>query len=177
MFLGRDVMTTILHTHNPALIRVPRPCVPGTQSCGCRAPQPSSSTTSHPKQLLWKQLFRTHGMTRRADGEHAIGGFPAPSTLQPLHCPLHCQAPTPLPVALPGFPPAAPMLGWLMQFWPLMTAPFSSSAPSVMTSSVTMAGSTVEPSGMRATRLNRKMALSMDRKKVRAPAKKKLPGG
>jgi hypothetical protein len=40
-----------------------------------------------------------------------------------------------------------------------------------------MAGSTVEPSGMRATRLNRKMALSMDRKKVRAPAKKKLPGG
>jgi hypothetical protein len=40
-----------------------------------------------------------------------------------------------------------------MLFWPRMTVPSSSSAPSVMTSSVQMAGSTVEPSGMRATRL------------------------
>jgi hypothetical protein len=34
---------------------------------------------------------------------------------------------------------------------------------------------TIEPSGMRATRLNRKIADSRERKKVRAPAKKKLP--
>ena len=51
----------------------------------------------------------------------------------------------------------------------------TSSAPSVMRSSVQMAGSTIEPSGMRATRENRKMAASRDWKKMRAPAKKKLP--
>ncbi len=56
-----------------------------------------------------------------------------------------------------------------------MMVPFAISAPSVMRSSVQMAGSTREPSGMRATRLNRKIAASSERKNSRAPAKKKLP--
>lgn len=56
-----------------------------------------------------------------------------------------------------------------------MMVPLAISAPSVMRSSVQMAGSTREPSGMRATRLNRKMAASSERKNRRAPAKKKLP--
>jgi hypothetical protein len=44
-----------------------------------------------------------------------------------------------------------------------------------MRSSVQMAGSTREPSGMCATLLNRKMAASSDLKNSRAPAKKKFP--
>ena len=44
-----------------------------------------------------------------------------------------------------------------------------------MRSSVQMAGSTSEPSGIRATRENRKMAASREWKNMRAPAKKKLP--
>lgn len=51
----------------------------------------------------------------------------------------------------------------------------TSSAPRVMTLSVQMAGMTREPSGMRATRLKRKIAASRDRRNTRAPAKKKLP--
>ena len=65
--------------------------------------------------------------------------------------------------------------GWEMECWPRMTVPSSSSAPSVMRSSVQMAGSTCEPSGMRATLEKRKMAASSERKKSRAPAKKKFP--
>lgn len=53
----------------------------------------------------------------------------------------------------------------------------TSSAPKVMIPSVQMAGSTEEPSGMRATRENRKTAASSDRRNRRAPAKKKLPAG
>jgi hypothetical protein len=60
-------------------------------------------------------------------------------------------------------------------FCPRSRSPLASSAPSVMRSSVEMAGMTVESEGSRATRLKRKIAASSDRKKVRAPAKKKFP--
>ena len=56
-----------------------------------------------------------------------------------------------------------------------MMEPSSKTAPSVMRSSVEMTGITELPSGMRATRENRKMAASRLLKKVRAPAKKKFP--
>ncbi len=72
-----------------------------------------------------------------------------------------------------SFSPGA--AGWLISFWPRMTAELASSAPRVMRSSVQMAGSTRDPSGMRATRLNRNIAASNERKNSRAPAKKKLP--
>lgn len=56
-----------------------------------------------------------------------------------------------------------------------MTRPLSRTAPNVMRSSVEMTGITELPSGMRATREKRKIAASKLLKKVRAPAKKKLP--
>ena len=56
-----------------------------------------------------------------------------------------------------------------------MTEPLSKTAPSVIRSSVEITGMTELPSGMRATRENRKMAASKLLKKVRAPAKKKFP--
>ena len=62
-------------------------------------------------------------------------------------------------------------------FCPRRRPPLLSSAPKVIRSSVEMAGITAEPSGRRATREKRKMAASRELKKVRAPAKKKLPGG
>lgn len=62
-----------------------------------------------------------------------------------------------------------------MAFWPRMTEPSASWAPRGVCSSARMAGSTRLPSGMRATRLNRKIAASREPTNRRAPAKKKLP--
>ena len=58
---------------------------------------------------------------------------------------------------------------------PTMTFPFSSSAASLMRSSVQIAGRTIDPSGMRATRVNMNIAASNDLRNVLAPAKKKFP--
>lgn len=69
------------------------------------------------------------------------------------HSPLSpCLSFPPSRVSLPPVS-AAGSGGWLMLFCPLSTVPSSSSAPRVITSSVQIAGSTVEPWGMRDTRL------------------------
>ena len=67
--------------------------------------------------------------------------------------------------------------GWEISFCPRMVVPSSSSAPNATRtfSSSTMLGTTTDSSGMRLTRLYSRMAASMDRKNMRAPAKKKLP--
>ena len=67
--------------------------------------------------------------------------------------------------------------GWEITFCPRRRLPSTSSAPSVILPSVLMDGITSEPNGSLATLEKRKMAASSDRKKVRAPAKKKLPAG
>lgn len=68
-----------------------------------------------------------------------------------------------------AWPQLAPRLvGWLIWCCPMMSEPSASSAPRLMWSSVRMTGSTSEPSGMRATRENRKMAASSDLPKTSA---------
>ena len=62
-----------------------------------------------------------------------------------------------------------------MAFWPRMTVPSASWAPRGVCSSARMAGSTRLPFGIRATRLNKKMAASREPTNRRTPAKKKLP--
>ena len=62
-----------------------------------------------------------------------------------------------------------------MTFWPRRRLPSASSAPSVILSSVLMAGITADPKGRRATLENKNIAASRDLKNVLAPAKKKFP--
>lgn len=62
-----------------------------------------------------------------------------------------------------------------MLYWPRILVPSLNSAPNTNLSSVTTAGTTLEPEGMPATLLNKKMAADRLPKKVLAPAKKKLP--
>ena len=67
------------------------------------------------------------------------------------------------------------MAGCDISFCPTNTEPSANSAAKVILSSVQIAGRTRDPSGIRATRENRKIAASKERKNVRAPAKKKFP--
>jgi hypothetical protein len=56
-----------------------------------------------------------------------------------------------------------------MLFCPRMTVPSSNSAPRVITSSVQMAGNTVEPWGIRDTRLQRKRGRWQRRRECKQP--------
>lgn len=58
---------------------------------------------------------------------------------------------------------------------PRIRVPSFNTAPSTNLSSVSTAGITLDPDGMPATLENKKIAAGSEPKKVRAPAKKKLP--
>ena len=143
-------------------------------TAGCRGMRQEGSTGEHSQHGRRRGGMRTAVCTRERGGVGcmlltAASSFTphAPPLLTTLPHPCRKNNPSPvLPLPLspsPSLPPCLP------------ARPTSSSAPSVSRSLVQMQGSTRLSAGMCDTREKRKTAASRDRKKERAPEKKKLP--